>query len=73
MNAPCGAGKAVVTVDETGDIYPCSLTLSISGVPILGNIKSEKIHQFSHQPERCLNHVEKCKNCPFKFTCGGGG
>lgn len=27
MNAPCGAGKAVVTVDETGDIYPCSLTL----------------------------------------------
>lgn len=73
MNAPCGAGKAVVTVDETGDIYPCSLTLSISGVPILGNIKSEKIHQFSHQPERCLNNVEKCKNCPFKFTCGGGG
>lgn len=73
MGAPCGAGKTVVTIDERGAIYPCSLTLSVDGVLPGGNVLSDEINTFTSNPFRNLNNIKTCSNCPFKFTCGGGG
>lgn len=66
----CNAGRASLTIDSDGDVYPCAL------LPIkLGNIKENKILQIWQNPVRkFINsirwlHLYDCQHCTLWRWC----
>jgi len=71
LNLPCGAGSEVITVDEYGKVYPCSVYIdSDNYITDIWNFDfSNKIkHNF-----RDIKKIEKCRVCEFNKFCVGGG
>lgn len=73
----CGAGKVEIAVDWNGDIYPCQNLISSEFlITSLNNpnykkdlLQSEVISYI----DTCnVLNIEECKNCDFKYICGGG-
>lgn len=78
-NAGCRAG-ADLTINSKGDIYPCNVFASIKEY-CLGNIRentfgqvyeSETLKQLRGTFPLRLEKIEKCRNCMWKYFCGGG-
>jgi radical SAM protein with 4Fe4S-binding SPASM domain len=77
-NRGCNAGVSNISIDDSGDVYPCHLfhfekfrmgnvfTDSFSDI-----FYSERIKQYVHSMDIEYNN-DKCKNCTFKFLCAGG-
>ena len=71
-NEICGAGYAEIALDSNGDIYPCQMLVKKEWK--LGNIFENKwessiIKIFKN---RNLNDIPICKECEYKYLCGGG-
>lgn len=72
----CGGGYREIALDANGDIYPCQMLVK-KGFK-MGNIFglydgkigiSEVNTQFM---KRNITEVEGCKDCQYKYLCGGG-
>ncbi|MBD5427739.1 MAG: radical SAM protein [Treponema sp.] len=66
----CGYGKIVL--DSNGDFTFCTC---IKDIPKLGNIRNtsmKKIFEMSDKisQKTCIDNLEPCKNCDFKYICG---
>lgn len=68
----CGAGCSKIAIDSDGSIYPCQMLIREHFK--LGSIYNNfftlrDIHQFT---DRKVTHIEGCKECQYKYLCGGG-
>lgn len=67
----CGAGRCIVSVDNTGKLYSCSVENGNSEYEIgdiFNGIDEEKVAMFSH-PTADFN--SDCKSCWASYICGG--
>ena len=73
----CTGGQAIISIDQSGDIYPCEMT----------DFQEEKISTIKDEPNFLLGKISEkssdsnyyrikfkkdCKNCPWHFFCRGG-
>lgn len=73
----CHAAFTAVSVNANGDIYPCP---SLNGDErfLMGNVSEglKKVWQESKVArefrEVSVTGIEGCRDCPFRFLCGGG-
>ncbi len=69
MVSTCGAGTAMITVDPSGNYYPCHRNIGLTNY-VLGNIKDginhEKLVNWHHMTQKIL---KKCNNCDVKTDC----
>lgn len=71
----CGMAAGEVFVNYKGDVYPCRMTYQDEFY--LGNIFEIGLRKALGNCEDILNKIhvdnlEKCKDCRFKYLCGGG-
>lgn len=71
----CGNAGYTIDVGWNGDVYPCHLLKDADF--ILGNILREEIPLIMERGKGGKSRVrsyeiEKCRECPFVGTCGGG-
>jgi len=67
----CGAGKGLVAISISGDLYPCHRFVGLKEFK-LGNL--DKLN-FSSRNQFLTDIVDKqnsCKNCWARYLCGGG-
>ena len=72
----CGGGYHELALDVNGDIYPCQMLVknefkmgNIFELPH-GKIEISAVNeQFM---KRKITEVEECKDCQYKYLCGGG-
>ena len=74
---PCGAGRNIIHVTYRGDIVPCSLFTEDRFVQ--GNVRSESLARIWETSELLsffrktrVDDIPKCKDCRYKYLCGGG-
>lgn len=72
----CGGGYYEIALDANGDIYPCQMFVkekfkmgNIFELPN-GVIELSEINE--RFMRRNLTAVNECKNCQYKYLCGGG-
>lgn len=67
----CDAGYERIAIDSKGDIYACTVLIGNDNFKI-GNIK-EGINIIKHEfyNEIDTEKDDKCKNCYYKWICGG--
>ena len=77
LRSPCGAGVNQLAFSPNGDIYPCD-ALPQQKV-WLGNIHRTKIQDviensniISALMARTVKTLEECRECDWKWICGGG-
>lgn len=76
FKASCGAGKNIISVDASGDVYPCHMLQNSEYK--LGNILKDSLEDMlmgSKNQSFIGNTVENiiaCKKCEYKYFCGGG-
>ncbi|WP_455938716.1 radical SAM protein [Gemella morbillorum] len=73
----CGATYKIIAIDSNGDLYPCQCL--IKSKYHVGNILNEdwfeklEEHDITNDfKRRTVLNIEKCKECEFKYLCGGG-
>lgn len=72
----CGAGKNIISVDASGDVYPCHIMQNSEYR--LGNILGDSLEDMlksTINQHFCGSNVEgiaDCKECEYKYFCGGG-
>lgn len=73
----CGATYKIIAIDSNGDLYPCQCL--IKSKYHVGNILNEDWFEKLEEHEttndfkrRTVLNIEKCKECEFKYLCGGG-
>lgn len=72
----CGAGKNMISIDASGDVYPCHIMQNSEYR--LGNILEDTLEDMLESPANqrfCDSTVEEisgCKECEYKYFCGGG-
>lgn len=71
----CGMGQRLISISNTGDIYPCHM----AQLPfaILGNILRDSnsdirrnCAEFAAKVD--VDNIESCLECEYKYVCGGG-
>lgn len=73
----CSAGKAIIAVSPNGDLYPCqNLVYKEFRMGNMfdpdwlrsaqGSVAADRIKRSS------VNDKEKCRDCAYKYLCGGG-
>jgi len=68
----CGITDGQFIVSNDGNIYSCWWGVGEKRFHVGdldGNIDNEKIKKFS---ERSTNYISRCRECKFRFLCGGG-
>lgn len=73
----CGTGCNIVSVGADGSVYPCHMLMEDQYK--MGNLLKKGISEIlreNKKQEKCwesdVNHIEGCKECEFRFLCGGG-
>lgn len=73
----CGAGTTIIAIDWNGDIYPCQ-SLIKKDLKMGSILDSEWHKQLETSTVRhdilnsTVQKIEGCKNCDYKYICGGG-
>ena len=69
----CPAHYNQIFYDPYGDMYTCMNAIGIKGLSI-GKYysKFELNENFDKYRNRNILNMEKCKNCQYRFICGGG-
>jgi radical SAM protein with 4Fe4S-binding SPASM domain len=76
VKGKCGAGSQIISIDSTGDVYPCQ-GLHFSEL-CSGNIKSEKLYKLGQSlkmrqiAEISVRSIAICHDCGIAQLCGGG-
>lgn len=73
----CGAGSTLISIAADGNVYPCS---GLHDEEFLaGNIRDQSLRDIWKESETfekfrslSLLDIEDCRNCEFKYICGGG-
>ncbi|MDR1859951.1 MAG: SPASM domain-containing protein, partial [Bacteroidales bacterium] len=71
----CGIGKNLY-VEPGGDAYPCVAWRTTRAC--VGNVITDGLElvlrskQFAVFAERSVDTIERCKDCEFRYLCGGG-
>jgi len=68
----CGAGSLELSITANGDIFPCHMFFDKQF--LLGNALTDCLDTIflSHDPMFCVNRKSECRNCEFRYICGGG-
>ena len=69
----CGAGKTMVSISSTGDIYPCHM-LQMDEFKI-GNALTDNIAEAVSRGAlytATVDSISDCDGCEYKYLCGGG-
>lgn len=73
----CGVGVQGLNLRSNGDLFPCFMVSSPNYK--LGNIKKDSVLKiWKNSPilhflrSLTINTLNKCRNCEFRFFCGGG-
>ena len=65
----CSLGNGTGALYANGKMYPCSELIEQKFMQKDYNCSNKQEQQFSTIH---VNEIEECKDCPFKFYCGGG-
>ena len=79
----CPAGKQIVSIQQNGDVTPCSLLYNLTRSFRAGNLLRDPldiiVNRLKHFAqdltkyyEQTENNTPACIKCPEKGTCGGG-
>lgn len=72
----CGAGEKTVSIDASGDVYPCHMFHNSSF--LMGNIRELPLRQILQKWKKgnrvfaSVDTIEACKDCQSRYFCGGG-
>lgn len=73
----CGTGCNMISVDAYGNVYPCHMLMEEQFK--MGNITNKGLREILKENKcqrKCweynVEEIEGCKECEFKFLCGGG-
>lgn len=72
----CGAGKNMISVDASGDVYPCHMMQNSEYK--LGNLLKDTLDDVLRNPKNkqfvnsTVENIESCKKCEYRYFCGGG-
>ncbi|WP_427181640.1 radical SAM protein [Paenibacillus sp. TC-CSREp1] len=71
----CEVGKEMVSIGADGTVYPCHMLHDASLG--LGNVLDERLDKLLTHPdnpflELDVDHIEECKECKYRYLCGGG-
>lgn len=74
----CGAGKTMISIGTQGNVYPCHMLMYEEFC--IGNIREETITTMREKEKKAKifsslevdNLTGGCKECQFKYFCGGG-
>lgn len=71
----CEAGKKFVSVDSKGDVYPCHMLHFDEfkmGNALIKDIKEMVSNTQNRFIDIDVNGINTCKDCEYKYLCGGG-
>ncbi len=69
----CGAGRTMISIASNGDIFPCHMFYDSRF--LMGNALRDNLNEFFEKHRDPLVHLsekEECKNCEYRYLCGGG-
>lgn len=71
----CGIGSLVISIDASGDVYPCPL-LQVPEFKI-GNLRETPVAELVQRAgtgfeDLAVDHLDTCRDCYVKHLCGGG-
>lgn len=71
----CGAGEYLISVNADGNVYPCHFMMKSE--LCMGNLSNESIETIlskgiCHHNAMNVNNISECKDCDYKYLCGGG-
>ncbi len=71
----CGIGGVVISIDASGDVYPCPL-LHVPGLKI-GSLQESSFSELVSQAQARFNctsvdDLDDCRDCYIRRICGGG-
>lgn len=71
----CEAGKSMISVSASGDVYPCHMLHQPE--LCMGNILKERVEKLLNSEKNYLRNWNidnkiPCKDCQYKYLCGGG-
>lgn len=71
----CGMGASEIFVNKNGDVYPCRMTYDSEY--LLGNIIESDLsiilkNVIENNKKLCVDNLEGCKSCNYRYLCGGG-
>lgn len=73
----CGAGKECLSINESGDVFPCTAMYIKVGNIFENTIKemcdcSEIIKKLNTMRCETIDSINECKNCEYLHRCSGG-
>lgn len=74
----CGGGTSIIAIDAKGDIYPCQNFIEETQFKISNVLNDNWYDELMDSPIRerfrklSVNEKEICKECPYRYLCGGG-
>src|ERR1035441_7339271 len=72
----CGAGSQIVSIDATGEVFPCQ-ALHFSELSA-GNVRNQSLKELGQAPamrgmaEITVSSIAHCHDCGLAMVCGGG-
>ncbi len=71
----CGIGSLVISIDASGDVFPCPL-LQVPEFKI-GNLRETPVADLVQRVgtrfmDLEVDHLDTCRDCYIKHLCGGG-
>lgn len=71
----CGFGRALISIDYEGNVRPCHMAHTANldlGNILLNSVEEIKEKRIRELKNLYVDNFEKCKECEYKYVCGGG-
>lgn len=72
----CGAGTMTICINQNGETYPCAALCS--KVESFGNVENNSLKSITEKMKLSMEEIfsvdrdSECRECDFKYFCGGG-
>jgi uncharacterized protein len=67
----CGAGKGMVNISISGDIYPCHRFNGLAHMK-MGTLENSVAQSREKYVENHTSRIPACRHCPARYFCGAG-